>query len=73
MEFEKRGIPATVVITQAFRAAAAFQFRGRGMPGHGYVEVPHPISNLGREQVRALALRCADEVARQLTEADQTK
>jgi hypothetical protein len=67
IEFEKRGIPATVIITEAFRNAAVFQFRGKGMAGHPYVELPHPISNLKSEEMRALALRCVDEVARQLT------
>jgi hypothetical protein len=66
VEFEKRGIPATVVITQAFRKAAEFQFRGKGMPGHGFIELPHPISNLGPAEVRDLTLRYVDEVARQL-------
>ena len=66
VELEKRGVPATVVITSAFRKAAEFQFRGRGMAQHGYVELPHPISNLKPEEVRELALRYVDEIARQL-------
>ena len=67
VEFEKRGIPATVVITAAFRNAAEFQFRGRGMEGHPYIELPHPISNLKPEDMRALTLRYEDQVLRQLT------
>lgn len=67
VEFEKRGIPATVVITQAFRNAAEFQFRGKGMEGHPYIELPHPISNLKPEQMRELTLRHVEDVVRQLT------
>ena len=67
VEFEKRGIPATVVITQAFRNACVFQFRGKGMEGHPYVELPHPISNLKPEEMRALTLGHVDTVVRQLT------
>jgi hypothetical protein len=67
VEFEKRGIPATVVITQAFRNAAESQFRGRGMEGHPYIELPHPISNLKPEEMKALASRYVDDVVRQLT------
>lgn len=67
VEFEKRGIPATVVITQAFRNAAEFQFRGRGMEGHPYVELPHPISNLKPGEMKDLTLRHLEEVVRQLT------
>ena len=66
IEFEKRGVPATVVITTAFLKAAEFQFRGRGMAGHPFVALPHPISNLKPEEIRALALRHVDEVDRQL-------
>ena len=69
IEFEKRGIPATVVITAAFRKAAEFQFRSNGMSGHPYIELPHPISNLGPDHIRALALRHVDEVVRQLCSA----
>lgn len=64
--FEKRGIPATVVITSAFRTAAEFQFRSKGMAGHPYIELPHPISNLQPEQMRALTLDYVDALARQL-------
>jgi len=67
IEFEKRGIPATVIITQAFRNAAVFQFKGKGMEGHPYVEMPHPISNLKADEMKALALKYVDQVARQLT------
>jgi hypothetical protein len=67
VELERHGIPATAIITAAFRGAALFQFRSRGMPGHSWVELPHPVSNLPAPEMRALAARFADEVARQLT------
>ena len=67
VEFEKRGIPATVFLTQAFRNAALHQFRSRGMDGHPFIELPHPVSNLTREEMRALTLKYVDEMVRQLT------
>jgi len=67
VELEKRGIPATVIITQAFHSAAVFQFKGKGMEGHPYVELPHPISNLKPEEMRELTLRYIDQVVRQIT------
>ena len=67
IELEKRGIPATTVITQAFRSAAVFQFKGKGMEGHPYVELPHPISNLKPDEMEQLTLRFVDQVAQQLT------
>jgi len=67
IEFEKRGIPATVVITQAFKNAAVFQFKGKGMAGHPYIEMPHPISNLKPEEMRELTLRYVDQLVKQIT------
>lgn len=67
VEFEKRGIPATVIITENFRRAAEWQFRGKGMGGHPYIELPHPVSNLRPEEMRRLALRYVDQVVSQLT------
>lgn len=66
IEFEKRGIPATVIITQAFHNAAVFQFRSKGMEGHAYIEMPHPISNLKPGEMRELSLTYVDRLAAQL-------
>lgn len=67
IEFEQRGIPATVIITQAFKNACVFQFRGKGMEGHPYIELPHPISNLKPEEMREVTLAYVDQIVRQLT------
>ena len=67
IEFEKRGIPATVIITQAFTNACVFQFRGKGMGNHPYVELPHPISNLKAHEMRVLTLKYIDQIVKQLT------
>ena len=66
IEFEKRGIPAAVVITEAFRNAATFQFRSKGMDGHPFVVMPHPISNLSADEMHELTLQYVDEVASHL-------
>ena len=67
VEFEKRGIPATMVLTSVFKNAAIHQFRTRGMDGHPFIELPHPVSNLTPEQMREVTLRHVDEVVRYLT------
>jgi hypothetical protein len=67
IEFEKRGIPATVIVTAAFSRVALFQFAAKGMKQHPYVEFPHPVSNLSSEQMREVTIRFVDEMARQLT------
>ncbi len=66
VEFEKLGIPSTTIITEAFKRAADFQFRGKGMEGHPYVKLPHPVSNLQSGEVRELTLRFVYEVASHL-------
>ena len=68
IEFEKRGIPATVFLTQVFKNAAVYQFRTKGMDGHPFVELPHPVSNLTTDQMRALTERFVEEMVRQLTQ-----
>jgi hypothetical protein len=67
VEFEKRGIPATLFLTQAFKNAAVYQFRGKGMDGHPFIELPHPVSNLTPDEMRALTLKYVDQMVRQLT------
>ena len=67
VEFEKRGIPATVFLTQVFKNPAVYQFRSQGMDGHPYIELPHPISNLDAAQMRAMTLRFVEQMVRQLT------
>ena len=67
VEFEKRGIPATMFLTQVFRTAAQYQFRSKGMDGHPFIELPHPVSNLTRDEMRALTLQYVDQMVRQLT------
>ena len=67
IEFEKRGIPATMVLTSVFKNAAVHQFRTRGLDGHPFIELPHPISNLTAGEMREVTRRYVDEVARYLT------
>jgi len=67
VEFEKRGIPATLFLTQAFKNAAVYQFRGKGMDGHPFIELPHPVSNLTPDEMRALTLNYVEQMVRQLT------
>jgi hypothetical protein len=70
VEFEKRGIPATVVITSAFRNALEQQFRGKGMPGHPCIELPHPVYYLSRDELTAIAGTHLDQLVAQLTGSD---
>jgi hypothetical protein len=67
VEFEKRGIPATMILTSVFTNAAIHQFRTRGLEGHPFIELPHPVSNLTPDEMRVLTLKYVDEIVRNLT------
>ena len=67
VEFEKRGIPATIFLTQVFKNAAVHTFRSKGMDGHPLIELPHPVSNLTLDEMRALTLRYMEPFVKQLT------
>ena len=68
VEFEKRGIPATVFITQVFKNAAVSQFRNAGMEGHSFIELPHPISNLTPDEMREVTRGFVEQFVKQLTD-----
>lgn len=72
IEFEKRGIPATVFLTRVFKNAAVYQFRTKGMDGHPFVELPHPVSNLTPDEMRTLTERYVGDMVRQLTRSRES-
>ena len=49
--FEKRGIPAAVVITEPFVPTAGEMARLAGMPGYPYAVLPHPVGSLTPAEV----------------------
>jgi hypothetical protein len=53
--FEKRGIPAAVIVTSAFTVTANAMSRRHGFREYRYAMVPHPIGNLTPEQIRQRA------------------
>ncbi len=66
VQFEKRGIPATTIITEAFKPAAEFQFRGKGMAGHEFIQFPHPVSNLSKNDMRKVTYDFVDRIVTQI-------
>jgi len=55
--FERRGVPAAVICTEAFRASADAMAGVQGAPGYRYVTTPHPVAVLGPEEVRERAVQ----------------
>ena len=62
MTFEKRGIPAAVVITEPFEATAEAMARLGGMAGYPCAVVPHPFGSLSPEEVCARADKVVDRI-----------
>ena len=58
---------ATVIITTAFKDALDLQFKGKGMPDHPCVELPHPVNYLSREELRAIVSARVSELVQQVT------
>ena len=59
--FEKRDVPAAVVITAPFIPTAEAMARLSGMPEYPYVVAPHPFGSLTAAEVKE---RAADLVER---------
>jgi len=55
ISFERRGIPAAVVITEPFTATAAAIAKLSGLPDYPYAVIPHPVGSLTAKEVLARA------------------
>ena len=62
ISFEKKGVPAAVICTEPFVTSAVAMSKMGGIPDYPFVVVPHPLGSLNQEELRAIALRAADEV-----------
>ncbi len=65
--FERRGVPATLVITEPFQSIIASTGARLGAPGYHTVTVPHPVFGKTDDELRELARGLAGPVAGQLT------
>ena len=60
--FEKRGIPAAVVITEPFVPTAEAMARLAGMPGYPHAVLPHPVGSLTAAEVSQRAAAIAERI-----------
>ena len=65
--FERAGLPAAVICSDAFGATADAMAALRGAPGYRYLTTPHPVAVLTPDQVRERAAQLAGAVADLLT------
>ena len=66
--FEKRGIPAAVVITEPFEPTAEAMARLAGMAGYPFAAVPHPFGSLSAAEVSERADQVVDRIEKLLLE-----
>ncbi|MGY1749651.1 UGSC family (seleno)protein [Modestobacter sp. SYSU DS0511] len=67
LQLEAAGIPAVVLVSDAFRVSADAMAALQGTAGYEYVTTPHPVASLSREGVRARAERAVPEIVTLLT------
>ena len=68
--FEKRGIPASVIITEPFVPTAVGIAGLAGMPGYPHAVIPHPVGSLSADEVRQRADAVAATVGALLLRAE---
>jgi hypothetical protein len=67
VQFERLGIPATLVMTEPFQGLAAGFAAKLGAPGYPGVMVPHPVAVRDETYLEDLARRIVDDVVKHLT------
>ena len=65
--FEQVGVPTASIITDVFHKTGDAMARSWGLKNFRFLEMPHPIANLTRDEMHALALRHVEQSVRQLT------
>jgi hypothetical protein len=65
--FERHGVPAAVICSDAFRSTADAIAEVSGAHGYRYLTTPHPVAGLTQAQIRERAETVAAEVAELLS------
>lgn len=63
IQFERRGVPAVVLVTEPFVGAARAMAALDGLPQFPFLTLPHPTAELHAHEVRRAAQLLADQVA----------
>jgi hypothetical protein len=60
--FERAGVPAIAIVTEPFRPTGEAMSSSWGMSGYCFLDIPHPIANLGDKELDAHADRLVQQV-----------
>lgn len=66
IHLDRAGVPAATICTDHFVATAQATATVWGVPEYPVIYMPHPLSTLSEEEIRAQAQRLADQVVRVL-------
>ncbi|WP_129668191.1 UGSC family (seleno)protein [Phytoactinopolyspora endophytica] len=69
INFERAGLPAAVVLTDAFATTGKMMATMQGDPDYAWITTEHPVAVLEPEQVHERARRLLPEITRSLTES----
>lgn len=71
INFEKAGMPAAVVLTDAFTTTGRTMAGVHGNPDYEWITTEHPVAVLAEDEVRERARALLPEIVRTLTEEGQ--
>ena len=71
INFEKAGMPAAVVLTDAFTTTGRTMAGVQGNPDYEWITTEHPVAVLAEDEVRERARSLLPEIVRTLTEEGQ--
>ena len=72
IEYEKRGIPTCVVVTERFESTADLTAKMAGMAGYQYAIIPHPLSRASADALKERAEAVVERVVELLVERPET-
>jgi len=70
INFERAGVPAAVILTDAFGTTGGAMARVQGVPDYAWITTQHPMAVLDEDQVRERAKQLLPEVVAALTEGE---
>jgi hypothetical protein len=62
ISFARLGTPAIAIVSEAFWSQGDFVARSLGMPDVPRVQIPHPVSGSGRENMQRVANSITNEL-----------
>jgi hypothetical protein len=66
--FEKHGVPAVAIVTDALAETGKAMAQAWGLPNYKFLTLPHPIANLTEEELNQRARAISSKVVHLLLE-----